>query len=222
MTNKAEYISKPTYALAGFHRQQNGGQGEALFGSDLRHPTTIALTIYEAEVKRDLSQEWYFGHKVIAEVVFSPLQFSELLTTMNVGSGIPCTLRYRESTGWIKHEAEPPKREAFDREIQDDCDTVADNLNELMEALNDTKMTVKDRARLKGLLSKAHQTVTLGMPFVAKQFERAMDRTQTEAKAAVEAFIMHNIVTAGLDAITERKNMPMLQGGEPSGEGEAK
>jgi len=41
------------------------------------------------------------------------------------------------------------------------------------------------------------------MPFVQTQFNEAMDKTVTEAKAEVEAFVSHKVTSLGLASLKE-------------------
>ena len=96
MSDEVKRQKHPAYGLVQFSRQHGGSK--KLFGSQIRSDTTIALRIFEGEVQHELSYDRYSHAKnrPIIEVVLSAAQFAELLTTMNMGSGVPCTIEYRD------------------------------------------------------------------------------------------------------------------------------
>jgi hypothetical protein len=65
-----------------------------LFGSAIETNTIIGMRLHIGEQDRAYSKNRYFGRQLLAEVDMTPNQFSELITTMNVGEGIPVTIRY--------------------------------------------------------------------------------------------------------------------------------
>ena len=86
-----ETIKKhPSYGMLSFHRVH--GAATPLFGSSVQHRDTIRLTLKEGEVKRSLNTDWYFGGKQLFEVEMSLSQFAELITSLNMGDGIPVTI----------------------------------------------------------------------------------------------------------------------------------
>ena len=89
----------------------------AFYGSDVKVNNWIQLKVSTSEKRRNLSNDWYFADKTILEIRLSPNQFSELLTTMNVGEGVPATLVYHNGSlvtnGRIKTPIEENKTEIF-------------------------------------------------------------------------------------------------------------
>ena len=98
-----EVEAHPCYGMISVHRQTGGHT--KLFGSPLdSHPSTIAITIREAERHHNLSSDWFFARKPIIEIDLSPMQYAEMITTPNVGSGVPCTIRYRHTEGLMWYQ----------------------------------------------------------------------------------------------------------------------
>lgn len=91
--------SHESFGMMGFSRVQCGGDGAALHGSDLKHNTLIRMTLSHGSKKRGLSNDWYHAEGRIAEVEMSQNQFSEMITSMNMGDGIPVTLNFTEKDG---------------------------------------------------------------------------------------------------------------------------
>src|SRR5208337_4240325 len=101
---KREDYHDPSYAMVSFSRISAGGEGLSLFGSSIKHHSAITLSIKQARLSRDtdLSHDWYFAENrfPLIEVTLSPNQFAELLTSMNVGDGVPATLTLYNGQGY--------------------------------------------------------------------------------------------------------------------------
>ena len=99
------YKQEPYMGMIGATRWQSTGSN--LFASPLKNHNGIRITIKTGRVCTDLGRDWYSGDKTIVEVDLSPAQWAELLTNMNVGDGVPCTIGYRESTGLVQPHSVP-------------------------------------------------------------------------------------------------------------------
>lgn len=204
----------PAMVMVGFSRQTRGGDGATLFGSSVKNSNIISLQIVPAEVDRHLSQDWFHGkNKPIIEVLLSPLQFAELLTTMNVGSGVPGTLAFYNDQYYTMPKM-PEKAEEFKDEIAADLQNIINKLNEAEEVIqkfiDDPKPIGKQaRRQLKDLVSSFRNTIKHHFPFIISQFSRQLARTVSEAKAEVDAFVEHTITQTGIEEL--RKKYPQIE-----------
>ena len=194
----------PSYGLLSFNRVSMS-HGTALFGSSLKHSTAITLTLSTARLHRsDLHSDHVFTDKRIVELMMSPAQFADLITGLNHGQGTPVTIDWREGVG---HVEEPP----YHSKVDEFSEEFADNVKEIGAAFD---AVIEDAARrkLSGVFIK--QLVHLRghidshMPFMAKQWTRQMQRTATEAKAEVEAFVTGLIRSTGIKTL--REQTPLL------------
>lgn len=216
-----EVVDKhPSFGMARFTRCQ--GSPGRLFGSSLeRHYSFIKLTVTEAECIHSLGHDRFHAGRILVQVDLSPAQFAELLTTMNVGDGAPCTLRYvagkridppPEET---KLEAEKV-RDSFKASLTSLVNTIEADRGELKTMLAKKSLTVDDRQRIEWMLGRVHQAVKANVPFMLDQFEEAADRIVTHAKAEVDAFATHAVMAAGVKAIAARNDAdelpPLLEG----------
>src|SRR5579859_4537827 len=94
--NDEKITKHESFGIAGFSRSTTGGSGVSLFGSSIKHGNTITFTVRHADVTRRLEQDWYHASErmPIVEIEMSQSQFAEMITSMNMGDGIPVTLRY--------------------------------------------------------------------------------------------------------------------------------
>jgi len=195
-----EFTEDPRWALVSFHRQSGGHH---LFGSDLQHQTVVSLRITPCEVARDLNQQWYHGKaKPLIEVVLSDMQFAELLTTMNVGSGVPCTVRQHPEHGYLKYEAPPAnERDKINKELEQQCVAAMSYLDAVVDEINATPMSGKAKTSLTKAVEMARRQISGHLPFIETQYKEAMDRLEREAKAAVDGFITQAVNATGLETL---------------------
>lgn len=208
MSDKKAIEEHESYGMVGLSRFTcGGGRGMNLFGSSIMHASGMTLTIRRGEKRRDLHREWYYGGDIIAEITLSPAQFAEMITTPNVGSGVPCTLNYIIGEGSKAECPEHKQRQLFEQEFEDDvrkamadASQIVKDVTTLLEGKEAIKLS--DRKAIIGKLTMLAQHINSNMPFVQAQFNEAMDKTVTEAKAEVEEFINAKIHSLGIDALT--------------------
>lgn len=211
--DKEKRQKHPAYGLAVFSRTTGGTR--KLFGSQVRCNSTIRLRIAEGEVIHSLGRDSYYGgHRPFVEVEFSPAQFAELLTTMNVGDGIPCTIRYREGKAVEGiPETDKTESEKVSDSFKENLSELAENLSEahdiVEQLLNKKTLNKADKESIMRILSKAHQDVSSNLPFMMEQFNKSAQKVITQVKAEVDAFTTHAVQVAGLEAIAGGR-MPNL------------
>lgn len=197
----------PSYGLVQFNRQDHGG-ARRLFGSALPgHGRTVGLKIY-TDVQRisHKGTERYYPAKGLPaiEVELSAAQFAELITTMNVGFGVPCTVRHVNG----KQPADPPEVKHQTEHIRDDFEAVFTEAvarlkterDDLLAAV-DGRVTKKVVEAIKHSFYMAIMAVERNAPFYMEQFEEATEKITDGAKAEVDAFMTSAIQKAGMRAL---------------------
>lgn len=200
-----------SYGLAGFTRSTIGGSGTNLFGSSIKHSNTITFRVYHAEVSRDHDHDWYSStsrRTPIVEIEMSQSQFAEMITSMNIGDGFPVTIRSIEGTRMenCPHES---KRQQHANEFKDHMVKFAASLEADKKKLYDIiekRIPKKDQQDLKLTLDGMLQEIRSNIPFYEEQFARQMERTVTEAKGEVEAFVNQKIHSTGLKSLMDQEN----------------
>jgi len=192
----------PSYGTVLFTRMSGGKTN--LFGSSIRtHMSTIMLTIHEATRYHDLSEDRVFGGKQLIQVELSAAQFAELLTTMNVGSGVPCTIRHRIGAGRIE---DPPDDEieldrvqaGFKDELKELRDYIKEASAEMATLLEKRSLSKKDKEKIQWIVDKTLQEVECNWPFVVDQFAEATERVVTAAKSEIDSFVTTMVQVTGL------------------------
>jgi hypothetical protein len=199
MADEKKVESHPSYGLLQISRA-TGGRG-ALFGSSVKHQHFIMLRIHRGEARWDLHHTWYSDTGLpLIEVAMSPAQFAEAITSMNMGPGVPCTIQYVGN----ERQPEPPftnvrdqYKEEFEQEMTDLQAKVLENTGELEEILAKKSLTKADRDRIRQMMGLVYRKLKDSVPFIHGQFDEAMEKTVTAAKAEVEAFALHAALVGG-------------------------
>lgn len=181
-------FSHPSYGMAQF--TQLNGSTRDLFGSSIEHQNTIRLTISTASVTRNLSCDWYHPRRELIEVDMSQSQFVQLITSLNSGSGTPCTLRSTETERCVPSAPSISERKRINdefsavmKEVAEKLQHAENSLAKLMAAKSVTKTQLKE---VMENVAKATQHIASNAAFVHSQFNEACDATVAEAKAEVE------------------------------------
>jgi len=203
-----------SFGMMGFSRVQCSGDGQVLHGSDLKHNTIIRMTLSHGTKKRGLSHDWYHAEDTIVEVEMSQNQFSEMITSMNMGSGIPVTLNYTEKDGRLESPEFVSVVEIHENEFKQQTKDTVKDMEDLLTAMKDLLSgsgTVKkaDRETMINQAEKVVREIGSNMPYMEKCFAESMDKVVTDAKGNIEAFYQHRVIAAGLEAL-ENGNEPKL------------
>jgi len=211
MDSEFEPKNHPSYGTVMFTRTHCGGGREKLFGSAItNHFTTVKLTIREAELRHKYHEDRIWGDRKIIEVELSAAQFVELLTTMNVGTGTPCTIRFRQDVGKIEI---PPDDEieidhvqdSFKKDLKEMADWLLARRKELMVILEKKAIGKKDREDILEIIEMVIQEVRSNRPFALDQFNEATERVVVAAKAEVDSFVTQMVQSTGLEQLRAMK-----------------
>jgi len=198
----------PSYGMISISRASAGGGGIPLFGSAMRHGNFFILKVKKGSRRHDLSQDWYSTEGLpYIEVLLSPSQFVSMITTMNIGTGVPCTIGAIDGK---QVEPCPPQaaeteriRTLFKENMQSLASELADMITKADAILDKKSLNKDDKGFLRGAVRRVQQFFNSNSGFAADQFNKATDKMTAQAKAEVEDFIMTAIQRAGLKAIAE-------------------
>jgi len=207
--------SHESYGMIGCSRATSG-KGHPLFGSSVLHSNSIILRIKRAVVERHLNRDWYYGKEPLIEVELSPTQFAEMITSLNVGDGIPCTIRYTENKVRMEDPPEVKQRLVFENEFKEDINHLKelyeDKLHDVRKLLRKKGNLLKpEKAEIDNFLFELTRIIEDYMPFLQKSFNEAMDKTVMEAKGEVEAFVMSKVTSLGIEGL-EKEMLKLTEG----------
>lgn len=193
------------------------GRADDLFATSIDHLHTIRLRIARAVEFRDpgMSHSHYMDTSQLIEVELSPMQWAELLTSMNVGCGVPCTIRYigGQKIHGVKHENEHLKiQDELAAKAKKAASDIGDVVKDIEAQLADSKLPKKTQQEIVQKLTRFQRVVGDAIPFIHKQFTESCERTVTEAKSAVDSFVMHAIVQTGIEHLAGYKGQALIEG----------
>jgi hypothetical protein len=189
----------PAYGQVAVSRR-SGGQ-MALYGSDMLHDTTIALSITRSRMERMLAREWHYAEPLpIIEIVMSEAQWATMVSSLNFGSGTPCTITYADGKRVpLLPDPEPSKR--WKRDIDIETTELVSNIKEAIIAANGLGLSKTKAAEITSRLERIKRAIESSIPFIKDSFNEHMEGVVEKAKADVHAHMTHAITTAGLDVL---------------------
>ena len=195
----------PSYGI--LHIARTNGNSKRLFGSPLAaHYSTIRLSISKGKWIHGLQHDRYFGmNKDFVEIEMSAAQFAEAITSLNMGSGTPCTIRYVGGERVPNPPDYATEAEHVRNNFKETLGKYTERAHEERKRIEKltSKLSAKAQEEIRIALDVMEQQLASNVPFVVDQFQEATTRVTTAAKAEVEAFVTHAVRAAGLQAIAE-------------------
>jgi hypothetical protein len=220
MSDREKREAHPSFGVIGLYRQTTCGiqARNKLFGSSLSdHPETIVIKLNRATRKHDLGRDWIYADSIqpLFSVELSPAQFAAMITTMNVGDGVPCTVRVlnREPVDEMpaEYETEAEKtRNYYGDSLRERLDKLSSERKRLSQVLSKKKLTKKDKEEVAFMVEKVFRMFEGDAEFMLGQFERAAERVVVAAKGQVDAFITSTAARLGIEALREKFKAPEI------------
>lgn len=188
----------------------------SLFGSSILNDNTIHITLRTASRKREHHNDYYYGEQILADIEMSQAQFADMITSMNVGNGVPCTLKWLYHKNSIEAPEYNDVRAQFEQELNDnikqannDANALINNIDEIFKSKK--SFTKKDRDGILNMCRKLYLDINNNREFIYTQFNEQMDKTTHEAKCEIEAFAQNRIIELAKSNINILDNMPKPQ-----------
>lgn len=205
MENKKDFEAHPSYGMIQCDRVTHS-RGEELFGSKIQVWNSIRLTISTARVKRGLNRDRFYADKCEAVVYLSPAQFAEMITSMNYGEGVPCTIGFIdgedvEETPWRCDRSELHIQE-HDGKMKKVKELVRD-VNDTLDALIRQKKQIgkNDARELLSKMEAVQREIGVNADYEKRAFKESLEEMVSEAKNAIASFAESYAMGRGMDAI---------------------
>lgn len=209
----------PSYGMMAINRIT--GTRRNLFGSALKeHGTTMRLVIKQGHRTHSSGLDNHYGtSQPIIEVEMSTSQFTQLITSMNMGDGVPCTIL---STQGKRVEQAPEIETEFDRvrssfgkKIKAISQKMEDHAAKIDSILNKKTVSAADRKEIKGIFSNFILEIESNIPFILELFEESADKVVSHSKQEVEGFINQMVAITGIRSIknqfSNKEEHPILE-----------
>jgi hypothetical protein len=179
----------------------------------------VTVQIGHSQLHRDLSHDWEFAREQLIKVKLSEAQWATFVSSMNTGSGVPCTLEYvgRERMPDIplRREADVVKAELRDitgtmhaRVLR----TIEDIEGEIGKSLSGVK-----RASILKELRQLERDLGDSLPYMIKSLDQNVENTVEKAKVEVYAYMQGAVARAGLAALGVVAPLQLSSGGDSDG-----
>lgn len=203
----------PAYGLMSIHRVT--GNPGTLFGSPLDyHHGFIEIHVAKGTVitRNATGEQRYFGASRGDKIVvrMSNNQFAEMITTLNIGVGIPVTITSFDGkpVEEIPQDRDTPLdtlRDSLETELSNKTRTLREAESRLDEILDKKgALNKKDRLEIKTLYKNILQNFESNTSFAVTLYKETLAKVTTEAKANVDSFVASSLTALGLDALKKK------------------
>ncbi|QCG93986.1 hypothetical protein E6C67_08540 [Azospirillum sp. TSA2s] len=180
-----------------------------LYDSDFNHQHYITITIARSQLHRSLSRDWHFGRDELIEVSLSEAQWASFVSSMNVGSGVPCTITRHDGKMIPRLPSPENPAHKFKAEIGKAMQDVQGALSKLASDL-DGPLSKTKVAELRRQIDMLSGRLTGQTGFVADQFDEHVEQTVERAKTEINAYATALVVRTGIEAL-QGQSGPVLE-----------
>lgn len=181
----------PSFGVATVSRVQQGGEGAALFDSDIRHAHYVVLRIHEGERQRSLSRDWVRPRNLVTEVAMSMAQWGQLVSSFGMGDGTPVTLTFND--GPVAQTPHQPRMAKSLAEVRGAANEATEEIRDAfaeVERLFTAKAGRKDMERALHTLRHKVQNAPSSMEYVSKRLVEHSENVVANATADIEAMAL--------------------------------
>lgn len=221
-TKEMHVETHPSYGSLQIHRTSGCRR---LFDSALQHHGYITLKVVRAEMHDGIGGNGSIMLRgpSIVEVCMSETQFARAITSMNMGSGVPCTISRVEGTSIPDPPVTDIRSEhlrALDHANEENVARlrdVADTLEKMHAAK--ARPTLKEVEKMHRDIMQSLDYYRVNSQFYVEQVAERMEAMIDDAKTEVEAHAVNVVNRLGMEAIAEKmpslhlpKNGPAVEG----------
>lgn len=183
--------------------------GTELVGSKVPNDTFISLSIKEATATRgEFSSERIRGHKEIIQVNLSPMQYAELISSIGMAAGVPCTITRRDGKRVPQEYSSVNPQSYYTNKVKEEFMKMAKDFEssfaEAKDLLHNKKTLNKgDKETIELAYNQLHRRLTDSLPFMHTLFQEEMDTVVMEASQQFKSNISASIEQIGKEATYE-------------------
>ncbi len=192
----AEYDGEqhPAWGMIGASRVSTSPPGAVLFDSDIQHAHTVIVRVSTATRRRNLNRDWNHPEREFVEVEMSEAQWASFVSSMNSGSGVPCTIRRREDVAQVPGMPFAPRLQESMAEVRGAAAAAADKVAAAFAAYQAHK-TVENLRTLEAMIANMPANITFAASSLSEHAENVVQR----ARADIEAMVLTKAQQLGLD-----------------------
>jgi len=169
--------------------------GTALYGSPIVHDEMICIEIKESKKQHELGRDWYYGGRTVTEIFLSPAQWSDFLTRMNMGDGVPCTFRWKDGNN-VSMDVPKPQPIRFgdnsDKQLLDLRNRWVEVEGKIDELICKGKASVKDLKELKQSCAWYRTSGSSTFKFLTDTLIERAEKVMNAVKHEIAAITEHS------------------------------
>ena len=193
-----EVTTHPAFGQIGAYRTSGS---TALYDSDFRHNQYMTIKISASELRRGLNRDWHFGKGEFVEVALSEAQWATFVSSPNMGSGVPCTIKFRDGEV-VPNLPDPISRtDQFKGEMAERVAGMVAQVSAAIEQIDGMSLPKGKAQTIKDTLNSLQTNLRSNLPFVAESFDEHMEGTVEKAKQEVHGYMTGVLQRAGLNAL---------------------
>ncbi len=184
----------PAWGMIGASRVSTSPPGATLFDSDIRHAHTVIVRIGTATRKRDLNRDWIHAGRQFVEVEMSEAQWASFVSSMNVGDGVPCTIRSREDVYDVPGVPYEPRLRESMAEVESAAARAAEQVAAAFAAYKEHKTAANLRT-----LGYVIANMPANIGYAAESLSEHAENVVQKARADIEAMVVTKARQLGLE-----------------------
>ena len=213
MEREEERIEHPSFGQIYVGRVHCSGN-ISFYGSELPQRDYIRLDIQRSELSRTLTEDHFFPKEDIISVRMTYSQFTEMITSLNMGSGACCTIEQINGEN-IDFKKDIPNRkthvhEGFKNRMKQFAMSILKEKEEAKRIVKKKNLSKDDVQRLSILLDSLVAEISGNIPFFMECFQETMDTVVKEAKLEIDNAIQRKINIAGMQQLLDNSE-PKVQ-----------
>ncbi len=192
-----------------------------LFGSSVRQQNYFTLRILRGRrVMTTHGEHYWDDHRVpIVEIALSPAQFVEMITSQNLGSGVPCTLLDVEGVPMDQTPDDAGSEikliaEMFEDTLVELVDKLREHDKNLGKLLEKKSFNKEDKEQIHGIVHAMRRHIDENAPFVLKMMGEHTEKLMAKGKMEIDAFIQLALTRAGIKSIRDNGGNLVLGDGD--------
>lgn len=168
----------------------NGGSVNRFVGSTVPSETAISIKVYQAEkTSSKFDKERFIPTKGIVTVELTPSQWAELITSLNIGVGSPCTITRLNGKRIEQTYETESVCSYYENRLQDEFSNITNRFDALfedaMDILSNKKSINKaDRETIMSAYREVERFMGDSAPFIQKMFKEDLDKHTVDAAMA--------------------------------------
>lgn len=184
----------PAFGMIGAARVQSGGGGAVLYDSDVRHQHFVTIRLSTGARRRQLSHDHLYPEQQLVEVAMSEAQWASFVSSMNVGSGVPCTVEFTAGEGKLPGIPYAPRLKESMDEVRGAADRAASAVAEAFATYREHKTAANLRT-----LQATIENMPANVAFAAESLSEHAENVVQKARADIEAMVVAKAEQLKLD-----------------------